>query len=61
MRFHRPLVSSTLEIASSNFPRYVRNQHTVARLGTSVEIQKAQQTIYHDKEHPSRLILPVIP
>lgn len=50
-----------LEVSSSNFPRYARNQNTGLPLGSSAEIRKAQQTIYHDSEHPSRLILPVIP
>lgn len=50
-----------LEVSSSNFPRYVRNQNTGLPLGSNAEIRKAQQTIYHDAEHPSRLILPVIP
>ena len=50
-----------LEVSSSNFPRYARNQNTGLPLGTRAEIRKAQQTIYHDADHPSRLILPVIP
>jgi len=50
-----------LEVSSSNFPRYVRNQNTGLPLGSSAEMRKAQQTVYHDAEHPSRLILPVIP
>lgn len=50
-----------LEIASSNFPRYVRNQNTGLPLGTSAETKIAEQTIYHDAEHPSQLILPIIP
>ena len=50
-----------LEVSSSNFPRYARNQNTGLPLGTSAEIRKARQTIYHDEEHPSQLVLPVIP
>ena len=50
-----------LEISSSNFPRYARNQNTGLPLGTSDEIKKARQTIYRDAEHPSHLILPIIP
>jgi uncharacterized protein len=50
-----------LEISSSNFPRFARNQNTGLSLGSSAEIRKAQQTIYHDPDHPSSLILPVIP
>lgn len=50
-----------LEISSSNFPRYARNQNTGLPLGTSALMQKAEQTIYHDAAHPSHLILPIIP
>jgi putative CocE/NonD family hydrolase len=48
-----------LEISSSNFPRYARNQNTGLPLGTSPLVKKAHQTIYHDAVHPSQLILPV--
>ena len=50
-----------LEVTSSNFPRYARNQNTGLPLGTSAEIRQAEQTIYHDQDHPSRLVLPIIP
>ncbi|NOX56651.1 MAG: CocE/NonD family hydrolase, partial [Planctomycetes bacterium] len=50
-----------LEISSSNFPRYARNLNTGKPLGTSAEMKVAHQTIFHDPEHPSHLILPVIP
>jgi len=50
-----------LEVSSSNFPRYARNQNTGLPLGTSAEIKTASQTIFHDAKHPSHLILPLIP
>jgi hypothetical protein len=50
-----------LEVSSSNFPRYARNQNTGLAFGTSDRMITAEQTIYHDADHPSRLILPVIP
>jgi hypothetical protein len=50
-----------LEIASSAFPKYDRNLNTGEDLGTGTRILVAQQTIYHDAERPSALILPVIP
>jgi putative CocE/NonD family hydrolase len=50
-----------LEVSSSNFPRYARNQNTGLPFGTSAEIKKAEQTIYHDAARPSHLILPIIP
>ena len=50
-----------LEVSSSNFPRYARNLNTGAPLGTTAEMKGARQTIYHDAEHPSHLVLPIIP
>ena len=50
-----------LEISSSNFPRYARNQNTGLPLGTSAKIKQAEQTIHHDVDCPSYLLLPVIP
>jgi len=50
-----------VEISSSNFPRFDRNLNTGADFGKSAEIIKANQTIYHDVEHPSHILLPVIP
>jgi hypothetical protein len=50
-----------LEVSSSNFPRYARNQNTGLPLGTSAEIRIATQTIFHDAEHASHLVLPLIP
>jgi putative CocE/NonD family hydrolase len=50
-----------LEIASSAFPKYDRNPNTGAALGQSAELKTADQTIYHDREQPSHVVLPVIP
>ena len=50
-----------LEISSSNFPRYARNLNTGNRLGASAETKIAEQTIHHDGQYPSALVLPVIP
>jgi hypothetical protein len=50
-----------LEVTSSNFPRFDRNLNTGHELGADAEMRPALQTIYHDRERPSRLILPVIP
>jgi putative CocE/NonD family hydrolase len=53
--------SIRLEIASTAFPKYDRNPNTGASLGKSSEMNRADQTIYHDKDHPSHLLLPVVP
>jgi len=50
-----------VEISSSNFPRFDRNTNTGEPFGTSTKLIKATQTIYHDVEHPSHILLPVIP
>ena len=48
-------------ISSSYFPHFDRNPNTGHPLGEDTEIVQANQTIYHDKKFPSRIILPIIP
>jgi len=50
-----------IEISSSNFPRFDRNPNTGASTSDTSELRPALQTIYHDAEHPSHILLPVIP
>jgi putative CocE/NonD family hydrolase len=50
-----------VEISSSNFPRFDRNLNTADAWGTATTPVKATQSIYHDWQHPSRLVLPMIP
>ncbi len=49
-----------LEVASSAFPKYDRNPNTGDPLGQYTRVQVAHQTIHHDQEHPSSIILPII-
>jgi len=49
-----------LEISSSAFPKYDRNLNTGADLATSTEMLSAHNTVWHDADHPSQLILPEI-
>jgi putative CocE/NonD family hydrolase len=49
-----------LEISSSNFPRFDRNLNTGEPAAFSSRMVKATNTIYHDREHPSALVLPVV-
>jgi uncharacterized protein len=49
-----------LELSSSNFPRFDRNLNTGEQPGFATRLVKASNTIYHDREHPSALILPVV-
>ena len=48
-------------IAPSFFPDFSRNPQTGEMESTSSQMRVARLTIYHSAEHPSRLILPVIP
>jgi putative CocE/NonD family hydrolase len=49
-----------LEISSSAFPKYDRNQNTGDALGKSANIKIAEQAIYHDAKHPSFVQIPVV-
>ena len=53
--------SIRLEISSSNFPRFDRNPNTGRAFGMDAKMRQAQQTVYHTREYPSHIILPVIP
>jgi putative CocE/NonD family hydrolase len=50
-----------LEISSSNFPHYDRNPNTGHPFGVDAATQPADQTIHHDAQHASFVMLPVIP
>ena len=49
-----------LDVSSSEFPLYELNPNTGTRIthDSSGHVVKADQTIYHDDAHRSRLILP---
>ena len=59
----RPGHRIRLEVSSSNFPRFDRNTNTGGAIaGESAEqVMVAVNRVLHGPEHPSRLILPVIP
>jgi putative CocE/NonD family hydrolase len=48
-----------LEVSSSNYPRYSRNLNT--GIPGSTEVRVARQTVYTGTDHPSHIILPLIP
>jgi putative CocE/NonD family hydrolase len=50
-----------LEVSSSNFPRFDRNLNTGKSAADSATFVKATNTILHDSQHPSALVLPVVP
>jgi hypothetical protein len=49
-----------LDISSSNFPRFDVNPNAGGDLGLERRFEIAHQTIYHDSEYPSRVVLPII-
>jgi putative CocE/NonD family hydrolase len=50
-----------LYVSSSNFPRFGRNLNTGEPIAAATRMLKADQTVYHDREHSSVLVLPVVP
>jgi putative CocE/NonD family hydrolase len=50
-----------VEVSSSNFSHFDRNPNTGHTFAADGEIAIANQTIFHDRRYPSRLVLPVIP
>ncbi|MBV9341006.1 MAG: CocE/NonD family hydrolase [Acidobacteria bacterium] len=57
-----------LEVSSSNFPRFDRNLNTGATrylktsgTGGGEQFVTATNVIYHDAEHPSALVVPIVP
>jgi putative CocE/NonD family hydrolase len=56
LKGHKILV----EISSSNFPRYDRNPNTGHPMGEDAELQVATQTIYHNNQYSSYIVLPIV-
>jgi len=50
-----------VDIASSNFPRFDVNPNTGEPLNQNRRWRIADNAVYHDAQHPSRIILPMIP
>jgi putative CocE/NonD family hydrolase len=50
-----------VEVASASFPTFSRNLNTGGHNETDTNYTAADQVIYHDKEHPSHIVLPTIP
>jgi len=53
--------SIRVHITSSNFPLWDRNPNTGHPQGMDAEMRIAHQTIFHDRLHPSHILLPIIP
>ncbi|MBF6059638.1 CocE/NonD family hydrolase [Nocardia terpenica] len=50
-----------VEVSSSDYPQYAPNPNTGEPFGQSANAQGANQTIFHDADHPSAVVLPIIP
>jgi uncharacterized protein len=50
-----------IDISSSNFPRFDLNPNTGEPLNNNTRWAIAENAIYHDAEHPSQIVLPIIP
>jgi putative CocE/NonD family hydrolase len=53
--------SIRVEISSSNFPRFDRNLNTGRAIADDSGSKKAEQMVYHSRQYPSHVLLPVIP
>lgn len=49
-----------LEVSSSAFPLFLKNQNTGKNIGTDTDSIVARQRIYHDQDYPSYLQLPIM-
>jgi putative CocE/NonD family hydrolase len=50
-----------VDISSSNFPRFDVNPNTGDALGKHRRMITADNTVYHDVQHASHVLLPVVP
>jgi predicted acyl esterase len=50
-----------LDISSSNFPRFDVNPNTGEPLEQQRQWAVAENSIYHDGDHPTHIVLPIIP
>jgi hypothetical protein len=49
-----------VHVSSSSWPLWDRNQNTGNPIGMDAEIQVAEQTLYHDRHHPSYIVLRIV-
>lgn len=50
-----------MDVSSSNFPRFDVNPNSGEPLGRSRRMVSTDNSIYHDREHPSHVVLPIVP
>jgi len=49
-----------VDVSSSNFPRFDVNPNTGEPLNDNRQTKIAINTVYHDAEHPSQIVLPIV-
>ena len=57
----RPGHRLAVAISSSNFPLFDRNHNTGRDYWSDPDLRVAYQTVFHDAERPSRIVLPLLP
>jgi putative CocE/NonD family hydrolase len=50
-----------VDLSSSNFPRFDVNPNTGEPLNDHRQWKKAVNTIHHDRQRPSHILLPLVP
>jgi predicted acyl esterase len=50
-----------LDVTSSDFPTFDRNHNTGRRFYDDPELRVARQHVFHGEDHPSHILLPVLP
>ncbi|WP_306118045.1 MULTISPECIES: CocE/NonD family hydrolase [unclassified Roseitalea] len=49
-----------VDVTSSDFPSFDRNHNTGRPFQSDPELRVARQTVFHDVDHPSHIVLPVL-
>ncbi len=49
-----------IQVSSGAHPRFVRNSGTGESLATATKLLVAEQSVFHDPEHPSAILLPIL-
>ncbi len=49
-----------IQVSSGAHPRFTRNLGSGEPLATATKLRVAEQNVYHDPEHPSAILLPVV-
>ena len=56
----QPGQSLRLDVSSSDFPNFDRNHNTGKDFWSDAELKVAKQTVFHNSEMPSRILMPLV-